>query len=79
MELYEHKYAKIEFQHRCRQSGCRHRAVNINLQVKSETQRVGAAWKSKTFSCTSAVFMSVEDRVSVTGAGSPPRVQAGLL
>lgn len=38
MELYEHKYAKIEFQHRCHQSGCRHRAVNINLQVKSEAQ-----------------------------------------
>lgn len=30
VELYEHKYAKIGFQHRCHQSGCRHRAVNIN-------------------------------------------------
>lgn len=44
VELYEHKYAKTEFQHRCHQSGCCHRAVNINLQVKSERQRVGAAW-----------------------------------
>lgn len=51
-------------------------AATVLLTLISKSNQKGSEWEQRG---TSAVFMSVEDRVSVTGAGSPPRVQAGLL